>query len=125
MIKECVKKSKELCKKIQDKLQNIHDKYIASQVVGDFEINVQGAMSCANDIENEIKRLSGISSEIGQIRKNIQFWGTSGAYYRSKILMINNSINGRIIDLKKLKENLDTAVQKYQAVDDRVANNFR
>jgi len=39
--------------------------------------------------------------------------------------MINNSINGRIKDLKKLKENLDTAVQKYQAVDDRVANNFR
>ena len=36
-----------------------------------------------------------------------------------------NSINGRIKDLKKLKENLDTAVQKYQAVDDRVANNFR
>ncbi len=125
LIKECVKKSKELCEKIQDKLKNIHDKYIASQVVGDFEINIQGAMSCANDIENEIKRLSGISSEIGQIRKNIQFWGTSGAYYRSKILMINNSINGRIKDLKKLKENLDTAVQKYQAVDDRVANNFR
>lgn len=124
MMREAVKKFRELNAKIEGRLKDIHNRYIESKVSGDFEINIQGAIFCGQDMEFEIKRLSSISSEISQIRKNIKFWGKSGAYYRSKILIINNSINSRIKELERLKDNLESAAQKYQSVDNKVANNF-
>lgn len=114
-----------MSEKIQKRLNDIYSKYIANQATGNFEVNINGLITCGQDIEREISRLSAMSSEIEQIRKNMQYWGTSGAYYRSKILAIDNSINYRIKDLRKLKSSLELAAQKYQAIDNKVADSFR
>lgn len=120
LLKEALRKFGEEKDTFEKKIKDFFNKYLGNDVSGQFEVKINGMLSCGQDIDSEIRQLLRVSSEVEEIRKNIRLWEEMGAYYRSKLWIINNSINDKIKDLRKLRNNLEWAAQRYQTIDCKV-----
>lgn len=114
----------ELKSKLKSISDNIYYGYIAPQVSGSYEVNNKSLSNVANEIRKLEKELGYYNDDVEKIRKNLKVWTTSGAYYRSKIVCIQNGLESDLKKLKKMAQIADNAAKQYHSVDMQVKDMF-
>lgn len=114
----------ELKSKLKGIADNIYYGYIAPQVSGAYEVNNKSLSNAANEIRKLEKELGYYNDDVERIRKNLKVWTASGAYYRSKIVCIQNGLESDLKKLKKMAQIADNAVKQYHSVDMQVKDMF-
>ena len=123
-ILNAVKKLYEIGEAIGERLKDLHHNYIAAQVSGDIEIDLGKVSKYIQDLNGKIQLLQNERDEIDFIRRDLRYWSVAGAYYRSRLMIIRNGINSDIRNMQSLVEHLSKCLNRYDAIDRKVAAYF-
>lgn len=99
--------------------------YLAPEVSGEYEINIASASGLKEELNRVSLRIQEIDEEIGNIRRNLQYWSVSGSYYKSKMFMIQSGLNSDRKHLGKMAAVLEKALSRYNKADQQVAALFK
>lgn len=117
-------KIEETLKAVGNKLADLYYDYIASNASSHYQVKPSKVLVSGAELQNEIKKLKAISEEIGTIRKDLKYWSTAGAYYRSRLLLIKGGIDANLYMLCKLYSQLGPIMEKYDHADMVVEEKF-
>ncbi|MBQ0027960.1 MAG: DUF2974 domain-containing protein [Lachnospiraceae bacterium] len=105
-------------------IQNIYYNYIAPQVSGIYEVSISSMRACKADMLQDIRSMEALNASIDSLAKSIRYDSATSSYYKSRLLLAQNSLENNINKIKKLVNKLDTYANKYSSVDSRVAGYF-
>jgi len=115
-------------KTIGRQMKNLYNKiyynYIAPSVSGDYEVQMMRVSNMASAISATERRLQAVSDEIDDIRRNLKYWSSTGAYYRSALAVHRNGLENDLKKLKKMADIADKAVWRYRSTDMQVQSSF-
>lgn len=109
---------------INEKLKDLYYNYIATQVSGEIEIDLDKVSQYTQELNGKIKLLQNERDEIDSIRGNLRYWSAAGAYYRSRLMMIRNGLDIDIFHMQKMVKHLSKCVNSYASIDRKVASSF-
>lgn len=105
-------------------IQNIYYNYIAPQVSGIYEVSISSMRACKADMLQDIRSMEALNASIDSLAKSIRYDSATSSYYKSRLLLAQNSLENNINKIKKLVNKLDTYANQYSSVDSRVAGYF-
>lgn len=109
---------------VKERIASIYYDYIAPNVSGEYEIQLNAVASYETELRNAQKQLDAVTDEIRTISRTWSNWSASGAYYRSQLNMIKNGLETDIRVLSSLAQTTENIVKAYDAADNNVANLF-
>ncbi len=125
LIAVAANKMREAGQAIYEKLQDFYYEHIAADVSGDFEVNPERIMEYAYVLDGKISALRDERDELDGIRKDLKYWSTAGAYYRSRLVNLRIGLGSDISHLEKIRRFLsETVAEGYNAADARAASHF-
>lgn len=124
LILNAAKKIYEVGTAINEKLMDLYYNYIATQVSGEIEIDLDKVSQYTQELNGKIKLLQNERDEIDSIRGNLRYWSAAGAYYRSRLMMIRNGLDIDIFHMQKMVKHLSKCVNSYASIDRKVASSF-
>lgn len=124
LIRDVVIQFKKGYEMIKQRIAELYYKYIAPSVSGEYKINTQIVASYQEELLSAGRALDAVTDEIDSIRRSWKNWTSSGAYYRSQLMIIRNGLRNDISALKKMADATDKIVGIYNFADTRSANLF-
>ena len=124
LIIRAAEKMYEAGRELGAKITELYYHYIAAQVSGEIEIDLDRVSQYAQELDGKIKLLQDMRDEIDDIRRDLRYWSASGAYYRSRLMIARNGIDIDISHMQKLQKHLLKCVSSYDAVDRKVEASF-
>lgn len=124
LIAKAMYEFKEIKQQLISLKNNIYYKYIAPRVSGDYEINLIYVNNLAGEIQEVEHNLQSINNEIESIRRNLRYWSSAGAYYKSNLFFIKNGLESDLKLLKRMSEVASNAANTYRTADDQVKELF-
>lgn len=124
LIISAAEKMYEAGRELGAKITELYYHYIAAQVSGEIEIDLDRVSQYAQELVGKIKLLQDMRDEMDDIRKDLRYWSASGAYYRSRLMIVRNGIDIDISHMQKLQKYLLKCVSSYNAVDRKVEASF-
>lgn len=109
---------------IKEKIASIYYDYIAPNVSGEYEIQLDTVGSYEAELKKAQKKLDAVTDEIRTISRTWNNWSASGAYYRSQLNIIKNGLELDVRVLSSLAKTTENIVNAYIAADNNVANLF-
>lgn len=104
--------------------RQVYYNYIVPQVSGDYEIHLAAVSDMAQEIATVESRLQAISADMETLRRNLKYTSATGAYYRSRLYVLRTGLENDLRKLRKMGEVADSAVAKYNSVDEQAASYF-
>lgn len=124
LVLAAVRKFKEISNNIQNRIKDLYYRYIAPQVSGEYEVETYRLSQCAIDMREKAKELTSYKNDVGEIRRNLRFEATSGAYYKSKLLIFEWNLQSDIKNLQKLADKAERYADMYVTTDDKVSEYY-
>ena len=109
---------------VKEKIASIYYDYIAPNVSGEYEIQLDAVGSYEAELKKAQKKLDAVTDEIRTISRTWNNWSASGAYYRSQLNIIKNGLELDVRVLSSLAKTTENIVNAYIAADNNVANLF-
>ena len=109
---------------VKEKIASIYYDYIAPNVSGEYEIQLDAVRSYEAELKKAQKKLDAVTDEIRTISRTWNNWSASGAYYRSQLNIIKNGLELDVRVLSSLAKTTENIVNAYIAADNNVANLF-
>ena len=120
LIRSSLPQLEKLCKN----LENWYYDHIAASASDYYKVKPKDVLASGAGLQKSVKSLYEMSEEIQEIRKNLKYWSTAGAYYRSRLILLKCQIDLNISSLNRLHSKLEPIMNQYEKADQEVDRAF-